>query len=272
MTIRDTLSHNKRSGFTLIELLVVIAIIAILAGLLLPVIGRVKTKSKVASAKVAMAQIEASMVAYETDYGRLPSGTASANDANPDFTFGTINSLPLPPITTNSVVNGGAGGIESNNSEIMGILLALTNFRNSGGTVNVAHSLNPQKNLYINAKQVDGSEPRGIGDDGVYRDPWGNPYNITVDGNYDGFCIDAYYGRQIVSQSAMNSQTGLKGSFNGGHPMGHSNQYGVQKKVLVWSFGPDGDFEMVGAAINTGLTVGNADTGKNEDNVLSWAD
>ena len=66
------LRQNRTAGFTLVEMLVVIAIIAILASILIPVIARSKTKAKVATARVQMAEIDLAIKSYKSDYERYP--------------------------------------------------------------------------------------------------------------------------------------------------------------------------------------------------------
>ena len=67
-------------------------------------------------------------------------------------------------------------------------------------TIDQGHVKNPQRTHYLNATQVTATNLAGVGPDGVYRDPWGNPYVITIDLNYDGKARDAFYRLKAVSQ------------------------------------------------------------------------
>ncbi|HEX7576599.1 MAG TPA: hypothetical protein VF430_01035 [Verrucomicrobiae bacterium] len=134
------------------------------------------------------------------------------------------------------------------NAEVIAILMNLTNYPGGGATVNANYQKNPQQTVFLSARMSGDTSSPGVGTDLVYRDPWGNPYVITMDLNYDELCEDAFYGLPTVSN---NNLTALIKAPDG--------NYAYRGKVMVWSAGPDG-------AIDKSNGAGTA----NKDNVLSW--
>lgn len=183
--------------------LIIIALVGVFLGIMTPFSHHVQ-RSRTAQARLEMGQIVNAASAYTNHYGRLPFTGDAVQAAKPDFTW----------------TDAGAGDTvipsqlshKANNSELMAILCDLERFRDGEPTSNVNHARNPNKIAFLEAKQVNGARP-GIDEHGVFRDPWGNPYIITIDVNGDGSCEDPLYRK-------------------------------VKGQVLAWSFGPDGKADL----------------------------
>jgi prepilin-type N-terminal cleavage/methylation domain-containing protein len=210
-------SSRKAGAFTLIELLVVIAIIAILIGLLFPAFSAVQNQAKRTQAKNDLTQIVTAVNAYYTEYGKypVPSGTTA------DYIYG-----PGATSTNDVLFN-----------ELRATATATQNPRKIVfiNPPDVKDPLNPRSGIATQAGTVNGvSIPIGS-----FVDPWGMPYAIEIDGNYDN--------QILVNPYALNA-----------------GATSLQIGVIAWSFGKDAQSQSVPGP------AADKKTGTNDDDVISW--
>jgi prepilin-type N-terminal cleavage/methylation domain-containing protein len=205
--------RRSQRAFTLIELLVVIAIIAILIGLLFPAFRAVQDQAKRTQAKNDLTQIVNAVNAYYTDYGKYPIAAPGAD-------------VSFPP----------------NSNTLFDVL------RNMTGA-NPGNALNPRAIPFIQPPTAkDQANPKsGIKTStGVWYDPWGSPYNVSIDGNYNNIVRAPNY-----TDLASTYVTATDGS----------GDVGVGTGVIAWSLGAD-------------LTLGTANPPssnyRGSDDVISW--
>jgi len=194
---------TNEQGFTLMELLVVIAIIAALLGLAFPVFQGALDRAKKLQAKNDVTQIVTAVNAFYTEYGKYPLVTDDTPIANNSDLLYTLRGVA---IGANAPVNG-------------------------------VPAVNSRAIVFISpAEDTSQTNPKGkIGSTGQFCDPWGQPYKIAIDGNYDN---------QITNPYTADTGAG-PGTLRQG--------------VLAWSYGKD-------------TKLGNNGDGKykNSDDVISW--
>jgi prepilin-type N-terminal cleavage/methylation domain-containing protein len=228
-------SPRARAGFTLIELLTVIAIIAILMSLLLPVLGPSKKGAKRASARQDLTQFVNAVEAFKNDYGVYPIVVTGSADQE----YGSQDGRAAGP-----------------NSNLVNVLRADSTDGSSATNPNFNNAVNTRRVPYLDVPFVrDLANPQsGLGTGaeqnaykvtvpGEWYDPWGAPYIICVDANYDGYTdagvlgiyTDLTYAKDPSGNKAL--QTGcIGGSFGADHMPGAAgnNVHGGSDDVLSW--------------------------------------
>ena len=215
---RNALQRSHQThAFTLIELLVVIAIIAILIGLLFPAFRAVQDQAKRTQAKNDLTQIINAVNAYYTEYGKYPLVTA-------DTTYGpggTVNNTLFNELRSTATAS-------QNPRQIVFI-----------SPLSVKDPSNPRSGIALQATAINGISVAA----GDFVDPWGTPYNVRIDGNYDNTVANPY----------------------GAQTTGGAGPDPIPVGVIAWSRGKD---QTLGT--NGDNVYRNPTTAAQSDDVISW--
>ena len=114
--------------------------------------------------------------------------------------------------------SSGAPIYQNVNSEVIAILQDANYLPESSN--GLQHLYNPQKTFYFTGHVSPTTNGPGVGPDYVLRDPWNNPYIITLDLNYDNKCFDYTLNEMYTTNNSSAAPLFVPG------------------EAVIWSFGP----------------------------------
>ena len=181
--------REKRYGFTLIELLVVIAIIAVLVGLLLPAVQKVREAAARMSCQNNLKQIALAAANYESSYAKLPYGRNLVSQVGP-------LTLLLPYMEQNNIYNQ----IPSNVTAIQAVVTATsTDWVNDHFPTTYSVSRNRVKSY-----ECPSDNPYNINTASPTAAPsnFGGVYSELTCGNF-GASFDYYYASDFIAAGGL---------------------------------------------------------------------
>lgn len=187
---------HRRGGFTLVELLVVIAIIAVLAGIGTPVFIKAQNNAKRETSVALAQQIVQAVNSFYADQSTMPVPMgAQSVDGGAKFVTNSVDGL--------KVVNILAG---------------------------MEEEVNTRRVKYFTPKQGKAKKDGAIYNKadseiiGLY-DPWGNPYTIVLDTNYE----------ERIKVKPGKVETTLNGRRAAVYSPGQDKKYGTPDDVKTWN-------------------------------------